>query len=1359
MPTLNFSSSDDYIIPSNKSFTYRGLDGNDTYIISPNTISDNAKISIIDTSGSNIIQLTNGLTIDSNLFTKNAMRLYLENGAEITVSNADKFTYNVGGNATTGKTGSVKTFLELAELFGLNEVPSSGSKKGTTNLIIKNDSTSSSLEATDGDDDIKLTSSDDSFLVTPGNDTIDGGSGNDTVIIPSGSRIVPGNDETGSITEKSGKDFIWVQLEDSSTESGFSQEKTILTNFENIQISGENSITSIRNFVGTNKFTIKNLQLKDKTINDGDIKSYDMSPYFASNNYNYVRNYTISSDASNEIADQINLVTTSLDTTPFIKLSFGGTDKEYRLYKDPLTWTEAKKYSEELSLHNAAYSKSHLVIINSKEEVDGLWDEIKTILNGMNAPKVSDGGNSSYLWLGASDSDEEGNWSWIDGTNFGSLEENYWGSGGLGNEPDNYNNQDALALGIENWPSGSENNEGYGNAGFWNDIDSDNEIWYLVELDKTGISSNPILQLEGGKGGPTYDAIITIAAKENLLDTSERFGEASITFKVTMSDDDYDPDKPVITSQTNAETTLTLQEDKPGQNLVDLSYLNADEGSLKLGNITVDNKVYAHGDINKYKRFEIVNNSLKLQQESYFDADQDKFFYKYDNGEDDPFITFSQSIKNIRIDYTKNGISDSHLITFEVLDNNYGHTTQSDNNIFVFENDSPSSDNLVNQLIDQKKYKASSSEIIEILYAFAPLNDQNYIDTTAGQGRSENPEKWHDRYYDIYDENDIQLEATEHFKKTVKEVLSHYSNIVKIKFTDVSGENYDQAHWRFMLWEKEDGDVPNLGYAISPNFKATYIVINGKNGSWDSPNEKGSVGYGVILHEVGHALSLEHPFDGDEVFNSNIADKSDNTKLFSVMAYHAAWRRDTDTYNITKDGEAIPSTNVYSYLEKSLIKSSTISHHDILAYEFLYGLNEDYNKDDTLYKFSGKKSILETIHDMGGYDTIDISNFSENSKIDLRKKGVSEIGEKKLIWYADQYYIKSNQENPDYNEIEADALSGNVFVIGPKTTIEAFKGALRNNDITLDPDIKNNIITTTGSDTIRGALSTDIISTGNGSDHVYVTINNLSEISDSINIDGGLNSYPYKNYKITNISVPENQKGITILDLSFLKIDDGSFSFKTIQYDETLYSYGDINKFKRFEVIDSALKLQKDSEFDFEDKKLLYQYNPDDGSPYLTSNTITNSTYDIVFNYTSNEISYYHTVKISIRDTAEPSGLQALDNANSTLEISKIIPDSGESLDTLYINLPSINEIELDIFRTHFDNFEKYDFSDSFAQEITIKETDFVSLVNGILTINGDESDTILLPENASQTRSDDFYTYYTMNDNEIAIADTMMIG
>ena len=83
MATINASSSADIIVPSNGGTTYRGLGGDDTYIIS-NAASGN--ITIVDTNGSNTIQLVDGLSIASSKFAADSVQLTLSSGAVITVN-------------------------------------------------------------------------------------------------------------------------------------------------------------------------------------------------------------------------------------------------------------------------------------------------------------------------------------------------------------------------------------------------------------------------------------------------------------------------------------------------------------------------------------------------------------------------------------------------------------------------------------------------------------------------------------------------------------------------------------------------------------------------------------------------------------------------------------------------------------------------------------------------------------------------------------------------------------------------------------------------------------------------------------------------------------------------------------------------------------------------------------------------------------------------------------------------------------------------------------------------------------------------------------------------------------------------
>ena len=149
MATINASSSADIIVPSNNGTTYRGLGGDDTYIIS-NAASGN--ITIVDTSGSNTIQLVDGLSIASSKFAADSVQLTLSNGAVITVNGADKFSYDVGGNSTSGVTGASTDYAGLASDMGVASLPtgstiSDGSSGTVSGSAISTGSASYSLSA------------------------------------------------------------------------------------------------------------------------------------------------------------------------------------------------------------------------------------------------------------------------------------------------------------------------------------------------------------------------------------------------------------------------------------------------------------------------------------------------------------------------------------------------------------------------------------------------------------------------------------------------------------------------------------------------------------------------------------------------------------------------------------------------------------------------------------------------------------------------------------------------------------------------------------------------------------------------------------------------------------------------------------------------------------------------------------------------------------------------------------------------------------------------------------------------------------------------------------------------------------
>lgn len=164
-------------------------------------------------------------------------------------------------------------------------------------------------------------------------------------------------------------------------------------------------------------------------------------------------------------------------------VSFNGPTKNYEVVKENLNW---------LAANNCAVQRGgRLAVIESQQEQDSLFAYLTRSSIVIANTVAPDGGGASYVWIGANDRTNEGTWLW---SNYGSGTGQFWQGartgtviGGLynnwGNEPDNFNNQDAAGIALSSWP--------FGSAGEWNDVDESNTLYYVIEYSNTtGIAEN-----------------------------------------------------------------------------------------------------------------------------------------------------------------------------------------------------------------------------------------------------------------------------------------------------------------------------------------------------------------------------------------------------------------------------------------------------------------------------------------------------------------------------------------------------------------------------------------------------------------------------------------------------------------------------------------------------------------------------------------------------------------------------------------------------------------------------------------------------------------------------------------------------
>ena len=285
---------------------------------------------------------------------------------------------------------------------------------------------------------------------------------------------------------------------------------------------------------------------------------------------------------------------------------------------------------------------------------------------------------------------------------------------------------------------------------------------------------------------------------------------------------------------------------------------------------------------------------------------------------------------------------------------------------------------------------------------------------------------------DPADSDDV-FEFSNAHKAATRKILSEFSKVADLYFIEVDDTAAEVGTMRFGFTDHYwgIGDNHAAGWASSPGGGDVWIFSDTGLPA-DDFFDIGSMGAITMLHEVGHALGLNHSFEGNLFSNNNLYLDSNQ---YTVMSYSShsdvgVWVGDDYVYTV----------------------SDTPMLLDIASLQFLYGSQETTNADDTTYTFDNDMPFAKSIWDWGGTDLLDFSNFTTDLIVNLNEQTSSTIPTTipNGVW-----------EMTDNLGISAGTLIENITAGSGDDTIEG--------------NFKNNLITGgAGDDTLTGGRGNDV---------------------------------------------------------------------------------------------------------------------------------------------------------------------------------------------------------------------------------------------------------------------------------------------
>ncbi|TRW98936.1 Ig-like domain-containing protein [Candidatus Methylobacter oryzae] len=276
----------------------------------------------------------------------------------------------------------------------------------------------------------------------------------------------------------------------------------------------------------------------------------------------------------------------------------------------------------------------------------------------------------------------------------------------------------------------------------------------------------------------------------------------------------------------------------------------------------------------------------------------------------------------------------------------------------------------INALISDRKWGGSTGTGVTLTYSFPWTS----LESATFSGRNGVGD------YSLLNEQNASshygLNTTQ--QAAARNALQSWSNVANIIFSEVAETSSNVGDIRFAWTSADQSDAWGwAGYPSSwPSAGDIWISTTNSNtaaNSWTS----GSYNFEALIHELGHALGLKHPFDDTPVLPGSL-----DSRLYTVMSYTDA------PHNIYPSAGYV--NGKYDWLSY-YINPETPMVLDIAAIQYLYGANNNYHTGDDVYTFDATTPFFKTIWDAGGTDTLSAANFTLPCVLDLTPGNYSSL--------------------------------------------------------------------------------------------------------------------------------------------------------------------------------------------------------------------------------------------------------------------------------------------------------------------------------------------------------------------------------